>query len=145
MSVNIAPTQLNQRLSDSVRSRIAADGFLIAGQAAFWRLVGLGFIAFGVGAAVGIAFYGYSYITRSGENLTNLSSAFSRALSEVQLHATAQGSVQLQPTELTLAKGQTVSLDSNSRVLLDPTSKVLADGEMRVHAPTISAPQSVTP
>jgi hypothetical protein len=145
MPVNIAPTELNQRLSDSIRSRIAADGFLITGKAAFWRLVGLGFIAFGVGAAVGIAFYGYSYITRSEENLSSLSSAFARALSEVQLHATAQGSVQLQPTELTLAKGQTVSLDSNSRVLLDPASKVLADGEMRVRAPTISVPQSVAP
>jgi hypothetical protein len=120
ISVNIVPTGLNQRLSDSVRSRIAADGFLIAGQAAFWRLVGFGFIAFGIGAAVGIAFYGYSYVTRSGENLSSLSSVFARALSDVQLHGRAEGSVQLQPTELTLAKGQTVSLDSNSRVLLDP-------------------------
>ena len=31
-----------------------------------------------------------------------------------------------------------------SRVLLDPTSKVLADGELRVQAPSISAPQSET-
>jgi hypothetical protein len=143
--VNIAPTELNQRLSDSVRSRIAADGFLIAGQAAFWRLVGVGLIAFGVGSTVGIGFYGYSFVTRNGENLSALSSTFSKALSDVQLHATAQGTVQLQPSELKLAKGQMVSLDGNSRVLLDPTSKVLADGELRVQAPTISVPQNATP
>jgi len=111
--VNLIPTELNQRLGKAVRYSVAADRFYISGKAAFWRLVGLGLIAFGVGAAVGIAFYGYSYITRSEENLSSLSSAFARALSEVQLHATAQGSVQIQPTELTLAKGQTVSLDSN--------------------------------
>jgi hypothetical protein len=49
--------------------------------------------------------------------------------------------VRLDPRELTLAKGQTVSIDSSSRVLLDPKARVLADGEMRVQAPPISVAQ----
>jgi hypothetical protein len=48
----------------------------------------------------------------------------------------------LQPSELSLAKGQTISLEPGSRVLLDPTAKVRADGEIQVQGPSISATQA---
>jgi hypothetical protein len=143
--VNLAPTDLNQRLSEALRSRIAADRFAVAGQGGFFRLIGLGLISFGVGAALGIGFYGYSFISRNSENIKILSSAFSKALSEAELRATAVGTVQLEPHEISLAKGQAVSLDSQARVLLDPKAAVTADGELRVQAPSISAPQNATP
>lgn len=143
--MNVVPTELNQRLSDWVRNRVAADGSLIAGRVHFWRLVGFGFVLFGIGAAVGIGFYGYSYITRNTENLSILASTFSKALAEVQLHANAVGTVELEPREISLAKDQTISLENNSRVLLDPTAKILVDGDVRIQAPaTISVPRTTT-
>jgi hypothetical protein len=140
--MNLIPTELNQRLANALRYSVAADRFYIAGKAGFWRLVGVGLIAFGIGAAAGIGFYGYSYISRNSENLNSLSSIFSKALSEVRLRATAEGTVQLEPHELALAQGQTVSLDPNSRLLLDPSAKVLADGEIRIQGHSISLPQA---
>jgi hypothetical protein len=140
--VNLLPTTLNQRLSKIVQYRIAADRLYIAGKSRFWRLVGIGLIGFGLGGAVGLGCYGYSFVARESDHQRILASALSKALSDAQLKATATGTVQLQPSELVLAKGQTVSLDSRSRVLLDPASKVLADGELRIQAPSISAPQT---
>src|SRR5262249_10940050 len=52
---------------------------------------------------------------------------------------TAKGTVELQPSELSLAKGQTISLDPSSRVLLDPMAKIRADGEIQIQSPSISA------
>jgi hypothetical protein len=143
--VDIASTDLNRRLSEALRSRIAADRLAIGGRAGFFRLVGLGLILFGIGNALGIGFYGYSSISRNSENLSALSSTFSKALSEVELRSTAVGTVQLMPNELSLAKGQMVSLDSNARLLLDPKATVTADGELRVQAPSVSSPQNTTP
>ena len=143
--MNLAPTDLNRQLSEGVRNSIAADRFAVAGQAGFFRIVGVGLIAFGVGVALGIGLYGYSFISRYSDNINILSSTFSKALSEAELRATAVGTVQLKPNELSLAKGQTVSIDSQARVLLDPKATVTADGELRFQAPSISAPQSVAP
>lgn len=139
--MNIAPVGLNRRLAESVKSRIAAEEFFIAGQTAFWRLVGVGLIAFGFGCAVGTAFYGYSYVARNSENISVLASTFSKALSQVQLHAAAEGTVTIEPKELSLAKDQVISLDPDSRVLLDPSARVLADGELQVHVPSVSIPR----
>jgi hypothetical protein len=124
---------------------VAADRFYITAKAGFWRLVGLGFVSCGLGAALGFGFYGYSYVTRNSENFGVFSSTFSKALMDVHLRATAEGTVELQPRVLSLADGQTVSIDPNSRVLLDPTAKVLADGVLQVQAPSISMPRSSTP
>jgi hypothetical protein len=139
--MNLIPSELNQRLANAVRYSVAADRFYIVGKAAFWRVVGVGLIAFGLGAAAGIAFYGYSHVSGNTENLNSLSSVFSKALSEVRLRATAEGTVQLEPREIMLAPGQTISLDPSSRLLLDPSAKVLADGEITLQGPSISLPQ----
>ncbi len=143
--MNLIPTELNQRLANAVRNSVAADRFYITGKAGFWRLVGLGLVAFATGAAVGIGFYGYSYVTRNSDGPAILASTLSKALAEVHLRATAEGTVQLQPSELSLAKGQTISLDPSSRVLLDPTAKVRADGEIQVLGPSISTLEGMKP
>jgi hypothetical protein len=139
--MNLVPTELNHRLANAVRYSVAADRFYIAGKSGFWRFVGVGFLGLGLGAAVGLGFFGYSYVNQNSDNLNILSSTFSKALSEARLQATAKGTVQLEPHEIFLAKGQTVSFDNNSRVLLDPAAKVLANGELTVQAPSISVPQ----
>jgi hypothetical protein len=142
--VNLIPTDLNQRLANAVQYSVAADRSYIAGKSGFWRFVGVGFIGLGLGAAVGLGFFGYSYVTQNSSNMNILTSTFSKALTEVRLRATAEGTVQLEPHEIYLAKGQTVSFDNNSRVLLDPAAKVLADGVLTVQAPTISLPQQTS-
>jgi hypothetical protein len=139
--MNLIPSDLNQRLANAVRHSVAADRFYIAGKAGFWRFIGVGFVGLGLGAAVGLGFFGYSYVTQNSDSMSILSSTFSKALSDVHLQAIAEGTVQLEPHEIYLAKGQTVSFDNNSRVLLDPAAKVIANGELTVLAPSISLPQ----
>jgi hypothetical protein len=140
--VNVTPSELNQHLAELLRNSVMANQFRIAGKVGFWRLLGIGFVAFGIGASVGIGFWGYSYLTRNSDNSTVLLSSFSRALSNVQLRATAEGVVYLEPRELLLAKDQTVSFDRNSRVRLDPSAKLQADGELKIQTPSISIPQA---
>jgi hypothetical protein len=142
--MNLIPTDLNQRLANAVRYSVAAERFYTAGKSGFWRFIGVGFIGLGLGAAVGLGFFGYSYITQNSDNINVLSSTFAKALSEVRLRATAEGTVQLEPHEIYLAKGQTVSFDNNSRVLLDPSAKVIANGELTVQAPSISLPKETS-
>ena len=141
--MNLIPTELNQRLASAVWYSVSADRFYISGKTLFWRLVGLGLVTFAVGVAIGFGCYGYSYITQNSDALNVLSSTFSKALAEVQLRAVAEGTVQLEPNEISLAKGPTVRLAPNSRVLLEPGARVLADGEVRVER-IVSAPPSTT-
>jgi hypothetical protein len=141
--VDIASTKFNERLSALIRNSIAADQSYIAGQAAFWRLVGFGVLAFGVEAAIGLCLYGYSYVVANSDSLNLMSSTFSRALTDAHLNASAEGVVQIEPREISLAKGQTISFDTNSRLLLDPAAKIQVDGEIQVQTPSISAPQSI--
>jgi hypothetical protein len=140
--VNLIPTELNQRLAGATLFRIASEKSRIAARSGFWRLVGIGILGLSVGAATGIAFYGYSYVRRSSENIASLSTALSKALSDVRLHAVAQGNVSIEPHELSIAKGQVIGIDQNSFVRLDPAAKVLADGALKIQAPSISPPPS---
>jgi len=71
-------------------------------------------------------------------------STLSKALSDVRLQAIAEGTVHLEPNEISLAKGQTISIDSNSRLRMDPAAKVIADGEIRVQIPSVATPESMT-
>jgi hypothetical protein len=52
--------------------------------------------------------------------------------------------VQLDPHEVALAEGQTVSLASDSRVLLDRSSTVTANGEMKVNISSGFNPPATT-
>jgi hypothetical protein len=114
------------------------------GRLYFWRLLGVGFAVLGLGVATGIGFYGYSFVKTNTDNISILSATFSKALAEVQLRASAEGTVQIEPREISLAKGQTVSLERNATVRLDPAAKVLVDGDINVQIPpTISTPRTV--
>jgi hypothetical protein len=124
---------------------MSAELSVVSGRSAFWKSIGIGVLGFGAGMALGIGFYGYSFVTRSSSQLEVFSSAFQKTLSTIELHGTADGKIEVTSPELTLAKGGTVAFDSSSRLLLDPAAKVLADGEIRVQAPAISTPRTPTP
>jgi hypothetical protein len=142
--MKLVSTELNQRLASALRYSVSADRFYISGRAGFWRLVGLGLVTCATGVAVGLGFYGYSHVTRNADSANIFASTFSKALAEVQLRAVAEGTVQLDPSELSLAKDQTISLDPSSRVLLDPAAKVRADGEIQVQTPSVSPLENTT-
>jgi hypothetical protein len=141
--MNIHPSKLNELLSSALRNRVASEMFYISGVAGFWRAVGIGFVGLGFGVAIGVTLYGYSFIARNSNNTAMLSQAFAKALSGVQLSGIAEGTVQLEPSEISLAKGQEVSLEGSSRLLLDPSAKVLAEGEIKVQMPSIPVPQNI--
>jgi hypothetical protein len=140
--MNLQSTKLNLQLADLIRQKISADHFLISGRSGFWRAIGIGLLGFGIGSALGVGFYGYSFVTRNADNSELLSKAIVKALGSVQLHGVSEGIVKLEPNEIRLAKGQTIEIDGTSRLRMDPAAKVLADGELRVQAPTISVPQN---
>jgi hypothetical protein len=136
--MNVVPTELNRRLAEVIRHAVAAETFYVLGRSGFWRLVGLGLLLFGLGAGTGLAFYGYANITRNSVHSHDAALAISKALSDLKLNAIAEGTVQIEPRELTLAKDQTVSLGSANLVHLDPAARVRADGEIVVQGPSIS-------
>jgi hypothetical protein len=74
-----------------------------------------------LGAATGLAFFGYSFISDSRASLDQLSAAFSKALQATTLHA--DGMVALKPDT-------TVALAGGTHVALDPGSVSLAPGGM---------------
>ncbi|WP_315705910.1 MULTISPECIES: hypothetical protein [unclassified Bradyrhizobium] len=138
-------TSLNEELSAAIKSRIGAEEFYILGRSGFWRAIGVGFIALGLETTIGLGLYGYSSVTRSEENLSVMAAAISKALADIQVRGSAIGTIEIQPSEIRLARDQTVILDESSRIRLDPATKIFADGEMRVQAPTVSVPLTVTP
>jgi hypothetical protein len=143
--MDLQPTKLNLQLAEVVTNRIAAELSNVSGRASFWRSIGLGLIGLGIGAATGLVFVGYSFVTRNSGNQALLTSALLAALNEVQLHANAEGKVQLEPHEIRLAKDQTVTISPDARVRLDPGAKVIADGDIKIQLPSISIPQTASP
>jgi hypothetical protein len=139
------PTPLNRSLAEALSNRVSAELSVVSGRSGFWKAVGIGVLGFGIGAAIGIGFYGYSFVSRTSGQMEIFSSALQKSLSAVELHGTADGKIELTSPELTLAKGATVSFDSSSRLSLDPAAKVVADGEIRVQTPAISTPRTPTP
>ena len=124
---------------------MSAEISAVSGRAGFWKAIGVGVLGFGIGTAIGIGFYGYSFVTRTSSQMEVFSVAFNKALSSVELHGTADGKVEVTSPELKLAKDAIVTFDSESRLLLDPSAKVAADGEIRVQVPAISMPRTPTP
>jgi hypothetical protein len=140
--VNLVPTELNRQLANAVQYSVAAESFYITGKTGFWRLIGLGILLFGIGAATGIGFYGYSKISRQSSSMASLTSSFSAALSKAQLKGVAEGTVSVAPNEIRLASGQTISLDPRSQVLLDPKAMVRVQGDINIPIPSVSMPQN---
>lgn len=139
--MKLLPTPLNYELVGAVENRILAENAYIRGRTAFWRLLGWGCIALGLGAALGLIFYGYSIIVRNTTTAAALTAAISKALAETELHTEASGTVDVSPRQLQLAPGQTVTLDPSSRIRIDPLAKITVDGEVKIQLPAI-APQT---
>jgi hypothetical protein len=144
MTLNIPATEFNRRLCDLLRNSIFANDHYIASRVVFWRLIGLGIFSFGLGAAIGLGCAGYAYVTRNSVNLNALSAILAKALDQARLTSLAEGTLQIEPREIPLAKGQTIDLDTTATVFLDPKSTVKVDGQIELQSPSISIPQGTS-
>ena len=103
MNYSVPNSQMNRSLVSTVTSRINADARMIAATATFWRLLGIGGLLFLVGMGVGVACYGYSYVTDQRAAQGTLTTAMVNALNKVTLKTEgtvkADGSVKLDNTD----------------------------------------------
>jgi hypothetical protein len=154
MSYGIPNTTPNQVLEAAVSRRIASDTLKSTAMAAMYRCLGIGGCFLLLGGGVGLALYGYSYITDTRTSMDKLASAIADALDKVQLKGTmmVNGSVPLDTTDAKVrldTDGAKVKLDAD-----DATVKLDADGstvKLNTNGSTFTRPskqqldQSATP
>jgi hypothetical protein len=124
--MEIPNTPDNVSYAASVNARIDAEttnirrtNMLLAAKAALWRAAGCAVVAVALGAAIGLAFFGYSFISDNRASLDQLAAALAKALQVTTLHT--DGMVGLKPDA-------TVTLAGGSHVSVDPGSVSLAPG-----------------
>lgn len=143
--VYVPATENNVGLASAVNNRIDADGRLIRGQATMvtakawlWRLSGVGLLATGIGAGIGLGLFGYSYVNDSRTSLDKMASAIRTALEQSHLVVNLDpkatvgvaGSVDMKPGVVTLAPGSTVV--AAGTVALEPGGTVSTTGTVSV-------------
>ena len=103
----------NHALMATVGARIKADARMLAATATFWRLLGFGGLLLLGGIGVGLASFGYSYVTDQRATMAKVTTALADALNKVTLKT--DGTVKLAPDS-------TVKLDTKgASVRLDPS------------------------
>jgi hypothetical protein len=84
--LDIAPTPDNRALAAAVNARIRSESRIINAKAALWRLSGAGILCALIGAGIGAAFYGYSYIgTDRAPRTDQVAQALAEALEKTTL------------------------------------------------------------
>jgi hypothetical protein len=139
MSYGIPPSSENLALSRVIQRRITSDASWVAATAVCWRLLGLGGFCLLVGAGIGLACFGYSYVTDGRATLTKLSDALAASLDKVVFKvADVKGTV-------TLDKGGTVTLDKGGTVALDKGGTVRLETGATVRLETMPRSTEQTP
>jgi hypothetical protein len=124
MNYSVPNTPMNRALASTVTSRLNADARMIAATATFWRLLGIGGLLLMVGMGVGVACYGYSYVTDQRAAMGTLTTAMVDALNKVTLKT--EGTVKADGTVKLDATGAVVKLDTGDvNNLLRPTERQL--------------------
>lgn len=123
----------NAAYAASVNARINADtanvrrtNMLMAAKTAVLYAAACGIVVVMLGAATGLAFFGFSFISDSRASLDQLTAAFSRALQATTLHTTGT---------VALKSDAKVALADGGRVGLDPSSVSLMPGGIVSLAP----------
>jgi hypothetical protein len=84
--LDIAPTPDNRALAAAVNARIRSESRIINAKAALWRLAGAGVLCALIGAGIGAAFYGYSYIgSERSPGTEQIAQALTQALEKTTL------------------------------------------------------------
>jgi hypothetical protein len=96
----------------------------------------MGLFAAMLGAGIGVACFGYSYVTDGRAQAQKMADAMVQALERAQLTTTG---------DVTLADGSTVGLEPGTRVVLAPNSTVRVDPSSIVKAPGVVNPDAHSP
>jgi hypothetical protein len=119
MNFGVPGTLHNQALSAAVSGRIRSEARIVTAEAAMRWLVGIGALCLLLGAGVGAALFGYSYITDGRTSLEKLTTAVADGLDRVVLKVgdvAVKGSVPLDTASATVrldTRGSTVALATN--------------------------------
>src|SRR5271167_1137825 len=111
---------------DVAKTKLTADTQLEQAKTTLYRFGGMGVLAAMVGAGIGFACFGYSYITDGRAQAQKMADAMVQALEKVQLTTTG---------DVKLAVGSTVGLAPGGQVTLAPNSTVRVDSSSTLSVP----------
>jgi hypothetical protein len=113
-------------LYDVAKTKLTAGAQLEQAKTTLYRFGGMGLLAAMLGAGIGLACFGYSYVTDGRAQAQKMADAMVQALEKAQL--TTTGDVKLADgSTVGVAPGGQVTLAPNSVVRVDPSSIVNAD------------------
>ena len=118
-------------LYDVAKSELTASTQLEQAKTTLCRFGGMGLLAAMLGAGIGLACFGYSYVTDGRAQAQKMADAMVQALEKAQLTTTG---------DVKLADGSTVGLAPRGQVTLAPNSTVRVD-----QSPTVSVPGFLNP
>jgi len=108
---------------DVAKTKLFADIKLERAKTTLYQFVGVGLLAAMLGAGIGLACFGYSYVVDGRAEAQKLADAMVEALEKA--HLTTTGEVKMADGSIvSLAPGGQVTLVPNSTVHLDPSSIV---------------------
>jgi hypothetical protein len=108
---------------DVAKTKLLSDIELGHAKTSLFRFGGAGFLAAMMGAGIGLACLGYSYVTDGRAQAQKMADAMVQALERA--HLTTTGEVKLADRSIVdLAPGGQVTLAPNSTVRVDPSSRV---------------------
>jgi hypothetical protein len=110
---------------DVAKTKLTADTQLEKAKTTLYRFGGMGVLAAMLGAGIGFACFGYSYITDGRAQAQKMADAMVQALEKAQFTTTG---------EIKLADGSTVGLAPGGQVTLAPNSRVRVDTSSTVRA-----------
>lgn len=137
-------TSETSTIYDVAKTKLTADTQLEHAKATLCRFGGMGLLATMVGAGIGLACFGYSFVSDGRMQAQKMAEAMVQALEKAQL--TTTGDVKLADgSTVGLAPGAQITLAPNSVVRVDPSSIAKVAGNVNADAHPITAPPSVQP
>jgi hypothetical protein len=126
----------------AINSRLAADARIASAVAFGWRCAGYA-VALGLTATgLLLAFYGYSFMISAKPSADTMARAIADAFQRAELRTSVSGLLELkEDSEVTLASGQSVQINSSDTLKLDPASTVRVIGDLKVDIPQPSKRQ----
>jgi hypothetical protein len=123
-------------LAALINSRLGAEARVAKTIGFAWLCGGTGIALCLSGLGVAAALYGYSFMLSVRPAAEQTAKALVDAFERTQLKTTVSGVMSLAPTELRLAKGQTIKLHEGTTVRLDPNSSVRVIGDIKMPQPS---------
>jgi hypothetical protein len=123
-------------LAAVINSRLSAEARVAKTIGFAWLCGGTGISLCLTGLGVAAALYGYSFMLSVRPAAEQTAKALVDAFERTQLKATVSGVMSLPPTELRLAKGQTIKLYEGTTIRLDPNSSVRVIGDIKMPQPS---------